>query len=564
MTAIELLNAGPQLAAALDRRRRQWREADGTARLWSGDSSLWTDSGEAEWLDWLDVERLGSVSVSKPDGGRVEMAVADLAEHLAGPPFQRCLLLGMGGSALGADLLWRALPRRVDADYIVLDTTDPREIGSALDGVAPAFLRVIAASKSGGTIETRLAFELLLDRLGDLAPGAAIAITDPGSALEERARAAGAGVVFGCPDIGGRFSVLSAFGLAPAALAGIDLELLLESARSMATACRRDGGEAGVNPGVELGLLLAAAHDCGRDKVYLHAPGRAAAMAAWVEQLIAESLGKGDVLLLPVNAAGGPAEPNPDRLDIVLGNENGKGGQPSALPPAGPLVRIDAELPTDLGGEFFRWQFATAVAGALLGVNPFDQPDVESSKVVTRRYVERMKGGDAPEPSGLVRLSEVSALGLAQLLGTHLGTFPEHGYAVISAYLDRCDRNQELLQTLRRRLADVTGGASVLGFGPSFLHSTGQAHKGGPNRGVFLQITADPPVADIPVSGEGLTFGQVQLAQAWGDYEVLVERRRRVLAVHIDGDVQTGLCRLVKCLSSLVKAGNRAGTPERP
>ena len=544
MTAIELLNADAQLTAALDRRRRQWREADGTARLWSSDSSLWTDSGEADWLGWLDIDRLGRVPVSKPDGDRVETAAADLAEHLVGRPFDRCLLLGMGGSALGADLLWRALGRQIDAEFIVLDTTDPREIAAALAGVDPAALRVIAASKSGGTIETRLAFEFLLDRLGDLAPGAALAITDPGSALEERARAAGAKVVFGHPDVGGRFSVLSAFGLAPAAVAGIDLGPLLASARSMAAACRRGGTEPGPNPGVDLGLLLAAAHDCGRDKLYLHAPSAATAMAAWVEQLIAESLGKGDVLLLPVDAAGVPAGPNPDRLDIVLGSGNGR--RATAPPPdSGPVAHVKADLPADLGGEFFRWQFGVAVAGALLGVNPFDQPDVESSKVVTRRYVERMKAGDAPAPGGLVRLSEVSTLGLAQLLGTHVATFPEGGYAVVSAYLDRNNRNRELFQTLRRRIAGLTGGASVLGFGPSFLHSTGQAHKGGPNRGLFLQITADPPAADIPVPGVGLTFGQVQLAQAWGDYEVLVERKRRVLAVHLDGDVEDGLRRLI-------------------
>ena len=525
---MNLVHTDSEFAGAVERRRRQWRELNGTARLWSRDGSLWTGSGEEEWLGWLDLERLTRTALLTADGDRVEAATADLAGQLAGPPFQRCLLLGMGGSALGADLLWRALPRHACAPFIVLDTTDPREIASALDGVEPAALRVIAASKSGGTIETRLAFELLLDRLGSGAPSAALAITDPGSALEARARAAGVKVVFGHPDIGGRFSVLSAFGMAPAAVAGIDLEPLLASARAMAAACRRGGTESGTNPGVELGLLLAAAHDCGRDKLYLHAPGTAVAMAAWVEQLIAESLGKGDVLLLPVDAAGLPPEPHPDRLDIVLGS--------------------DAELPADLGGEFFRWQFGVAVAGALLGVNPFDQPDVESSKVVTRRYVERMKAGDAPAPGGLVRLSEVSALGLAQLLGTHVATFPEGGYAVVSAYLDRNNRNRELLQTLRRRVADVTGGASVLGFGPSFLHSTGQAHKGGPNRGLFLQITADPPAADIPVPGVGLTFGQVQLAQAWGDYEVLVERDRRVLALHLDGGVEDGLQRLIEAL----------------
>ena len=548
MTASALVQADPRLAAALDRRRRQWQEADGTARLWSRDSSLWTDSGEAEWLGWLDLDRLGRMSVSTPDGDRVEVPAAELGKHFAGYPFERCLLLGMGGSALGADLLWRALGRRGGAQFIVLDTTDPREIASALDGVEPTALRIIAASKSGGTIETRLAFELLLDRLGPAARSAVLAITDPGSALEERARAAGARVVHGHADIGGRFSVLSAFGLAPAAVAGIDVAPLLRSARSMAAACRRAGGDSESNPGVELGLLLAAAHDCGRDKLFLHAPEACAAMNRWVEQLIAESLGKEDLLLLPVDADGVPEASNPDRLDIVLGSGSGHGGPVPQTPPACPVVRIDAELPADLGGEFVRWQFGVATAGALLGANPFDQPDVESSKVVTRRYVERMKAGDAPAPAGVVRLGEVTVLGLAQLLGAHLATFPERGYAVISAYLDRSRCNRELLQALRRRLAELTGGAAVLGFGPSFLHSTGQAHKGGANRGLFLQITAEPPAADIEVPGEDLTFGQVQLAQAWGDFEVLVERDRRVLAVHIDGGVEEGLRRLLKAL----------------
>lgn len=529
--------------AALERRRHEWCELNGTARLWSRDGSLWTGSGEEKWLGWLDVERLGRLTLLGANGKRIDTEAAELPEHVAGPPFDRCLLLGMGGSALGADLLWRALPRQVDAEFVVLDTTDPREISRALDGVEPAALRVIAASKSGGTLETKLAFELLLDRLGDAASRSALAITDPGSALEVRAREAGARVVFGHPDIGGRFSVLSAFGLAPAAVAGIDVEPLLASGRSIAAACRQETSEAGTNPGVELGLLLAAAHDCGRDKLYLHAPEGCAEMVGWVEQLIAESLGKADVLLLPVAAAGLPAESGADRLDIVLGS-----GARAGVSAGTPLAHIEAELPADLGGEFFRWQFGTAVAGALLGVNPFDQPDVESSKIVTRRYVERIKDGDTTEPTGIVRLSEVTALGLAQLLGTHLATFPERGYAVVSAYMDRSGRNDELLQTLRRRIAVATGGASVLGFGPSFLHSTGQAHKGGPNRGLFLQITAEPPDADIPVPGEGLTFGQVQLAQAWGDYEVLVQRGRRVLAVHVDGDIETGLRRLVEAV----------------
>ncbi len=533
----------PDLTAAVRRRRDEWRQLDGTARIWSRDGSLWTDRGENEWLGWLDIDRFGRFELVDGEGDRTTTSAAALCGHLVGAPFERCLLLGMGGSALGADLLWRTLRRRTGAGYIVLDTTDPREIASAIDGVDPAMLRVIAASRSGATLETRLAFEFLLDHLGDAAPAAALAITDAGSALEVRARSAGVPVVFGHSDVGGRFSVLSAFGLAPAAVAGIDLGPLLESARSMSAACRQEGRDGAANPGVELGLYLAAAHDCRRDKLYLHAPEAYGTMIAWVEQLLAESLGKGEILLLPVEAAGLPAAAAPDRLDIVLGSGAGDG------PPAGgPVVRIEADLPAALGGELFRWQFATAVAGALLGVNPFDQPDVESSKAVTRRYVERMKAGSVRTPGGLVRLSEVSPLGLAELLGTHLAAFPERGHAVVSAYLDRSRCNRELLRILRRRIAGATGAAAVLGFGPSFLHSTGQVHKGGPNRGLFLQITAEPPTADVPVPGEDLTFGQVQLAQAWGDYDVLVERGRQILAVHIDGDVTAGLRRLIKAV----------------
>ena len=358
-------NADTGLTAALEKRRREWRDVNGTARLWARDGSLWTDSGEGEWLGWLDVERLGRLTLVDASDRRVATEAAELAEHLAGPPFDRCLLLGMGGSALGADLLWRALPRQVDAEFIVLDTTDPRELSRALDGVDPVDLRVIAASKSGGTLETKLAFELLLDRLGDAASVSALAITDPGSALETRARTAGATVVLGHPEVGGRFSVLSAFGLAPAAVAGSDVEPLLASARSMAAACRRETSAGGTNSGVELGLLLAAAHDCGRDKLYLHAPDGCSEIVGWVEQLLAESLGKGDVLLLPVAAAGLPAEPSADRFDILLGS-----GVSHGAPARAPQVRIEADVPADLGGEFFRWQFATAVAGALLGVNP--------------------------------------------------------------------------------------------------------------------------------------------------------------------------------------------------
>ncbi len=572
------LELDPDLAAALERRRREWQRLDGTARFRARDASLWTGSGEESWLGWLDVERLSSVDLTGADGVASAVPAADLAAHLAGPPFRRCLLLGMGGSALGAELLWRSLlPAGTSAEFVVLDTTDPREVERALAGVEPADLRVIAASKSGGTLETRYGFELLLDFLGSAARDRTLAVTDRGSALEDRARAVGARVAFGQPDIGGRFSVLSAFGLAPAAVAGIDPTALLSSARSMAGACRSRGAEdEAPNPGVELGLLLAAAHDCGRDKLHLRAPSTVGPMVAWVEQLLAESLGKGDVLLLPVDARGGPPGPVPGRLDILLGFDVPKSGfrrEGAAVnsavggdSPAGktvdsgrrdgdatdsavvPRVAIPAELPADLGGELFRWQFATAVAGALLGVNPFDQPDVESSKAVTRRYVQRMKTGSVAAPSGVVRLSEVSALGLEQILGTHLATLPERGYAVVSAWLDRGGGHGELLEALRRRIGERTGASAVLGYGPSYLHSTGQAHKGGPNRGLFLLLTAEPPVAGPMVPGEGVSFGQVQLAQAWGDHDVLVERRRCALALHLDGGAEAGLRRLVAAL----------------
>jgi len=555
--ATRILNADPKLRGALDRRRREWTARDGTRRLWARDRSLWTGGGEERSLGWLDVEDFGRLKLLA--GGRPEdVATGDLGQRLAGRPFDRCLLLGMGGSALGADLLWRALPRQVEAEFLVLDTTDPRELTAALDGVPPDRLRVIAASKSGGTLETTLAFELLLHLLGDAARSCVVAVTDPGSALEARALSVGAPVVLGRPDVGGRFSVLSAFGTTPAAIAGIDVDPLLRSALRMASACQRDLSERDANPGVELGLLLAAAHDCGRDKLHLHAPPTCGPLIGWVEQLIAESLGKGGVLLLPVEAAGLPVESRSDRVDVLLGSASGKGtGAGSGpgevleaeIPASGPAALVEATLPADLGGESFRWEFATAVAGALLGINPFNQPDVEASKIVTRRYVERIRAGHVLPPGAIVRLDELSDLGLAELLGTHLATLPPGGYAVVSAWVDRTVRNRELLQALRVRIARLTRAASVLGFGPGFLHSTGQLHKGGPNRGLFFQITADPPVADLPVPGESLTFGQVQLAQARGDHDVLVERSRRVLGLHLGSDVEAGLLRLLACLS---------------
>jgi transaldolase/glucose-6-phosphate isomerase len=395
-----------------------------------------------------------------------------------------------------------------------------------------------------------------------------VAITDPGSALEQAAKAQNfRKIFFGVPSIGGRYSVLSPFGLVPAAIAGIDVAALEKSARLMMHSCGPDVPPS-QNPGVALGLALGAAARAGRDKITILASPRMADFGAWAEQLFAESTGKNGKGLVPIDGEplGPPNVYGDDRffIDLTLDGEADSGHEAklAKLQAAGhPVVRIVLESVEHIGQEFFRFEIATAVAGAVIGINPFDQPDVEASKIKTRELTaEFEKTGALPAETPVFSGKSIDlytddanakalvAAGAGSTLDgwltAHLGRIGAGDYAALLAYIARDEANTALLQKLRLAVRDRRHVATCLEFGPRFLHSTGQAYKGGPDSGVFLQITADD-AEDLPIPAHRSSFGVVKAAQARGDFGVLLERGRRALRAHIKGDLPAGLAELV-------------------
>ncbi|MDU1665451.1 MAG: bifunctional transaldolase/phosoglucose isomerase, partial [Bradyrhizobium sp.] len=391
-----------------------------------------------------------------------------------------------------------------------------------------------------------------------------IAVTDPGSSLEKAAKAQGFARVFhGEPSIGGRYSVLSPFGLVPAATAGINVRKLVTNAQAMVRSCGPDVPPL-QNPGVQLGLAMGLAGLDGRDKVTIFASPRIADFGAWAEQLIAESTGKEGKGLIPIDdePIGDPADYGSDRFFIDIRVEGDDipdhNAKLAALEDAGhPVVRIVISSIDQLGQEFFRWEMATAVAGAALGINPFDQPDVESAKIKTRELTaafEQTGALPAEEPVISVKgcelytdaqnaesLREHGADGtLASWLKAHLGRASDGDYIALLGYIEHNGANTDALQRIRLKLRDAKHLATCAEFGPRFLHSTGQAYKGGPDSGVFLQITADD-AQDLPIPGQKASFGVIKAAQARGDFDVLTERGRRALRVHLKGNLKSGL-----------------------
>ena len=441
-------------------------------RIWSRDPTVWTGRGEARWLGWLDEP--GRMR------GQVELLL-ELADGVAGD-VDDVVLFGMGGSSLAPEVLRRAFGGE---RFHVLDTTHPAAIRALEARLDPGRTLFLAASKSGGTVETRSH----ADYFWKLAPVGArwVAITDPGSALEAVARERGfRAVYFGEPTVGGRYSALSPFGLMPAALLGVDLKRLLGRALEMIEACRLDAG----NPGLELGLALGEGWREGRDKVCVPDPP---GFGLWVEQLLAESTGKDGKGLVP---APGESADGPDRQvhDVRLPD------------------------PYELGQEFFRWEFATAVAGALLGINPFDQPDVQSAKDRTAAILE--EGGDPPlEPEGSVD-------GL-------LATARPGDYVAIQAFVNPTEDAERRLAALADRARAETGCVVTRGLGPRYLHSTGQLHKGGPDTILALQVVEDYG-DELRIPGRKFGFARLIRAQAAGDFAALAERGRRVARVRFE------------------------------
>ncbi|MDE2465851.1 MAG: bifunctional transaldolase/phosoglucose isomerase [Alphaproteobacteria bacterium] len=535
-----------------------WTRWGASRRLWARDSALWTNGDEAKWLGWLDIAARERAHLEALTAFRDEIDRARLSD---------VVLLGMGGSSLGAAVLAESFGQRQGWPRLhVLDSTDPDQIREIEKKIVPQATRFIVASKSGTTLEPSLLKDYFWDRAvrarGAAAAGDAfIAITDPGSALEKEAKGENFGHVFlGDPQIGGRFSVLSKFGLVPGTAMGLDLERFLDETQHMVTGCGPlVPGYA--NPGVRLGVVLGTlATKFGRDKVTILASEGLRTLGAWLEQLIAESTGKQGKGLIPVDreSPGDPATYGNDRVFVLVrlaGVDHG--ADVAALEEAGhPVLQIVAEDSYQLGQLFFLWEVAIAIAGSIIGINPFNQPDVEAAKVKARELTDAFqKTGTLPQSAPIYEQRGITlyaddanaeAIGhhddLAGYLRAHFARLKEGDYAALLAFIEHCDAFENELTRMRVKLRDAKRVATCVGFGPRFLHSTGQAYKGGPDSGVFLEITGEP-AEDLEVPGRKISFGMVERAQALGDFAVLNERGRRALRIHLK-DVASGLSHL--------------------
>ena len=544
-----------------------WRRDGNVRRLWAGDAGLWTDADEASWLGWLRVAE---------EEGRCVESFSRLSEDVSRQGFTHAVLLGMGGSSLGPQVLAETFgPQKGHPRLLVLDSTDPAQIRTIESMIDPARTLFIVSSKSGTTLEPnileRYFFERARGAVGDDEAGSRfIAVTDPGSKLEAVAeRGRFRHVAFGQPSIGGRYSVLSDFGLIPAAVAGLDITRLLDNARRAMRSCAARVPPAD-NPAVVLGTVLGVLGKAGRNKVTIVASPGVADFGAWLEQLLAESTGKDGKGLIPVDAEplGAPEVYGNDRLfvSIRLSDEEDRGREAalSALERAGqPVVRIVLSDRYHIAQQFFHWELATAVAGSILGINPFDQPDVEASKDRTRKLTTAYEeSGALPVEEALIRDGDLTLFAgdnvplghggtLADYLGHHLDQVRDGDYCALLAYVERNKVHWDALQKIRLLIRDRKRVATCLEFGPRFLHSTGQAYKGGPNTGVFLQITCDD-ATDIAVPDRKYTFGVVKAAQARADLEVLVQRGRRALHIHLGPHVAAGLAQLESAVAKVL------------
>jgi transaldolase/glucose-6-phosphate isomerase len=562
------------LAAAVKSGIGDWQARGQMKRLWNRDPSLWTGSDEAKWLGWLDI-------VEEQTANRDQLQKAADDAKRAG--FRHVLLLGMGGSSLCPEVL-RTTFGKISGfpELHVLDSTDPAQIKAAENQIDIGKTLFIVSSKSGSTLEPNIFKQYFFERAkkvvgGEKVGGHFVAITDPGSQMQKVAEGDHfRSIHFGRPSIGGRYSALSNFGMVPAAVMGLDTKKFLDRTAEMVRAC---GPNVAVdeNPGAALGIILGTAAKSGRDKVTIIASPGISDLGAWLEQLLAESTGKLGKGIIPVDREqlAAPEFYGNDRVFAYVRLESGvdekQEAKVAALEKAGqPVLRVTIADIYDLGQEFFRWEIATAVAGSILGINPFDQPDVEASKVATRALTsEYEKKGSLPtekpviEDGGIKLFTDpinATELGrsagnnksLTAYLKAHLERIKAGDYFAVLGYMQMNAEHEAVLQAVRQAVRDAKGVATCLGFGPRFLHSTGQAYKGGPNSGVFLQITCDD-AADLPVPGHKYTFSVVKAAQARGDFQVLAERGRRVLRAHLGKDLKSGLASLVTAVQSTLR-----------
>ncbi|MCV0403307.1 MAG: transaldolase [Chloroflexi bacterium] len=541
-------------------------------RLWAKDGSLWAASGKppeeiAAWLGWLDLPAAMSARVDE---------LEHLARDVREDGYRRAAVLGMGGSSLAPELFakvfgWAGGPAGTGAasadglELRILDSTHPDVVRGFRSWAGEQRTLFCVSSKSGSTTEPN-AYQAAM---GEIAPALDfLAITDPGTSLAELARVQEfRGIVEAPPDVGGRYSALTVFGLVPAVLNGVDIRGLLHRAVAMAEACRSPVADE--NPGLALGALIGEAALAGRDKLTILTSERLAPFGDWAEQLIAESTGKAGTGVVPIvgEPLGAPSDYADDRLFVHLRLRDEDDPRMRAL--ADEEIVIDD--PIDLGGEFVRWEVATAAAGIVLGIDPFDQPNVQESKDATKELLEAYRSrGSLPQPGPLVSEAGLAVTAdpeaLADTPVTVAGAIeqllsliePGRDYLAILAYLPPDPAVVARLQGIRARVRDVLGAATTLGFGPRFLHSTGQLHKGGPETGVFLQLTADP-AKDLPIPGWDESFGTLIAAQALGDLASLQRRGRRALRLHM-ADLEAGLERFEAMVDGALAAGRRGGS----
>ena len=610
-----------ELAAAIRKTASSLDDSQFGQHLWSGKARLWSydapagDAGDVRGADvqgdreraairnrlgWLDIA--GSMLQQcapllrfveeRPRAGDQARPSDDPPELSDGPepperaPVARTVLLGMGGSSLGAEVAQRVFGI---VGFQVLDSTVPGAVASLVRELEPGRTSFIVSSKSGGTVETRSFADTFHEWATVSEPGRRfVAVTDPGTELEVLAKERGYERIWlNPPDIGGRYSVLSYFGLVPMAFMGIDVREVLERALQMA---QRSAPEvsAAVNPGIFLGIVLAECHRRGRDKVTFVTSDRLAPFGDWAEQLIAESTGKQNRGLIPLarEPLGAVDAYGTDRVFVHMrlagetesGNLDGAARRQQLLDEleaAGhPVVELLLEDPYDLGQEFLRWELAVATAGALMRLNPFDEPNVREAKERTAELLAAFANtGELPGPDpvwcadgiSLFARSEAdpelaeraaTAANLTDWLQAHLGRAAPPDYVALQAFLAPCSETEEALQRLRAMVRDALGTATTTGWGPRYLHSTGQLHKGGPPTGLFLQITAADS-EDVPIPGRPYTFGVLARAQALGDFMALCDRRRRVLRVDLGSDVSGGLERLLAACEAALSATTR-------
>ena len=555
-----------QLQAAVSDSLADWKNNNKVARLWQKDASLWTNTDENKWLGWLAIteQQLANLATLQQFAAEVKKA-----------KFKHVLLLGMGGSSLCPEVLRMTFGRIAGFPELhVLDSTDPVQIRTIEKKLDLKKTLCIVSSKSGSTLEPNIFkqyfFERVRKAVGEKVVGSRfIAVTDPGSKMQQVAETDKFWKIFaGDPSIGGRYSALSNFGMVPAAAMGMDLPKFLKITEEIVKACGPSSA-ADKNPGVVLGTILGVAANHGRDKITIIASPGIFDLGAWLEQLIAESTGKIGKGIIPVDREklAKPAVYGNDRVFAYLRLANKPNSAQDAavasIEKAGhPVIRITLPNVYTLGQEFFRWEIATAVAGSIIGINAFNQPDVEASKIETKKLTSQYEStGSLPAESPFFVSKEAKLFAdeknaaeltggktLADVLKTHLSRIRTSDYFAVLGYIPMNAENEKALQAIRHSVRDAKKVATCLGFGPRFLHSTGQAYKGGPNSGVFLQITCDD-ATDLAVPGQKYTFGVVKAAQARGDFAVLAERGRRALRVHLGKNLQSGLGTLAKAVS---------------